>query len=192
MDKGFTSEVRDTAMIIRFDRPKIRNPLSTPVLDALAEALGSVGASEGIKKIIFTGSNGVFASGADLWEIAALPPQMAAKFATRGQELMARIVALPQTTIAVINGYCLGGALDLALSCERRIASNHAVFCHPGTGLGIITGWGGTQRLPRLVGSALALEIFFTAKRIDAAEALRIGLIDEISADPLAAAMNSV
>ena len=75
---------------------------------------------------------------------------------------------------------------------ERRIASNHAVFCHPGTGLGIITGWGGTQRLPRLVGSALALEIFFTAKRIDAAEALRIGLIDEISADPLAAAMNSV
>jgi enoyl-CoA hydratase/carnithine racemase len=89
-------------------------------------------------------------------------------------------------TIAVINGFCFGGALDLALSCHVRIASPGAIFSHPGVNLGIITGWGGTQRLPRLVGEAKALEMFLTAKRVDAAEALRIGLIDKISENPLA------
>jgi enoyl-CoA hydratase len=82
---------------------------------------------------------------------------------------------------AFVNGFCFGGALDLALSCKKRIAAPNATFCHPGANLGIMTGWGGTQRLPRLIGEAKALEMFLTAKRVDAIEALRIGLVDEIS-----------
>jgi len=97
---------------------------------------------------------------------------------------MQKIIDLQPATIAAINGYCYGGALDLALACDRRIASPKATFCHPGVGLGIITGWGGTQRLPRLIGTANASMMFFTAMPIDAKEALRIGLIDEIKKDP--------
>jgi enoyl-CoA hydratase/carnithine racemase len=99
---------------------------------------------------------------------------------------MKKIADAKQTTIAVINGFCFGGALDLALACDKRIASPNAVFSHPGANLGIVTGWGGTKRLPRLVGEAKALEIFLTAKRVAAVEALRIGLIDKISENPLA------
>jgi enoyl-CoA hydratase/carnithine racemase len=102
---------------------------------------------------------------------------------------MTQIAGMPQTTVAAINGYCFGGALDLALACQKRIAVPNATFCHPGTGLGIITGWGGTQRLPRLVGRANALMMFFTATPINATEALRIGLIDGTASDPLEAAM---
>jgi enoyl-CoA hydratase/carnithine racemase len=94
---------------------------------------------------------------------------------------MQKINDLDQTTTAAINGYCHGGALDLALACDRRVASPNATFCHPGVGLGIITGWGGTQRLPRLVGATNASMMFFTAKPINAEEALRIGLIDAIT-----------
>jgi enoyl-CoA hydratase len=109
----------------------------------------------------------------------------AAEFARRGQDLMAKIAILPQTTIAAINGFCFGGALDLALACDTRISSPVATFAHPGAGLGIMTGWGGTQRLPRLIGQANALELFFTASPIDAARALSLGLIDKIVDDPL-------
>jgi Enoyl-CoA hydratase/carnithine racemase len=87
---------------------------------------------------------------------------------------------MPQETRALINGACYGGALDLALACDRRIASSSATFCHPGVGLGIMTGWGGTQRLPRLVGEANAFELLFTATPISAETAFRIGLIDKI------------
>jgi enoyl-CoA hydratase/carnithine racemase len=99
---------------------------------------------------------------------------------------MSKINASEKETIAAVNGFCFGGALDLALACDKRIASPNAVFSHPGANLGIITGWGGTQRLPRLVGEAKALEMFMTAKRVAANEALKIGLIDKISENPLA------
>ncbi len=98
---------------------------------------------------------------------------------------MSRIAALPQITVAAINGYCFGGALDFALACKRRIASPNATFSHPGVGLGIITGWGGTQRLPRLIGEASALEMFFTAAPIMADHAFKFGLVDGIADDPL-------
>jgi enoyl-CoA hydratase/carnithine racemase len=102
--------------------------------------------------------------------------------------MIARIEA---KTIAAVNGYCYGGALDLTLACDSRIASPNAEFCHPGGGLGIMTGWGGTQRLPRLVGEAAALELFLTGKRVSADEALRFGLIVRIADDPTAAAIDS-
>jgi enoyl-CoA hydratase/carnithine racemase len=104
---------------------------------------------------------------------------------------MSKIASAPQKTIAAINGFCFGGALDLALACDIRIASTNAVFSHPGVGLGIITGWAGTQRLPRLVGQANALEIFLTAGRIKADEAFRIGLVDVVTNDPLSVALES-
>ena len=94
---------------------------------------------------------------------------------------MNKISASEKQTIAAVNGFCFGGALDLALSCDKRIAAPNAEFSHPGANLGIMTGWGGTQRLPRLIGEANALEMFMTAKRVSAEEALRIGLIDAVS-----------
>jgi enoyl-CoA hydratase/carnithine racemase len=99
---------------------------------------------------------------------------------------MNKIATSKKETAAAINGFCFGGALDLALACNKRIASPDAMFSHPGAKLGIITGWGGTQRLPRLIGEAKALEMFLTAKRVNAVEALRIGLIDKISKNPVA------
>src|SRR5690606_29730437 len=134
-------------------------------------------------------TDNIFASGANLREIAVVDSATARGFAERGQRLMGMIADLPQTNIAAINGPCFGGALDLALACDIRIASPNATFCHPGAGLGIITGWGGTQRLPRLVGRANALEMFFTASPIDSARALQIGLVHAFADEPVAAAM---
>lgn len=176
-----------TSVIIRFARPEIRSPLSVAVLDAIERLIDRLG--DEVKRLVFTGVGDVFASGADLREISALTKGTARDFALRGQKLMNRIATTERETTAAINGFCFGGALDLALACESRIASPEAMFCHPGARLGIITGWGGTQRLPRLIGEANALEMFFTASPISATDALRIGLVDEIAADPVLAAL---
>ncbi len=179
-------------LVIRFNRPAIRSPLSIDVLKRLDFVLDNVLTDESIKAIIFTGTGDVFASGADLREIAETNAQKAKEFAIRGQKLMAKISRLQQKTIAAINGYCYGGALDLALVCDLRIAAQDATFSHPGAGLGIITGWGGTQRLPRLIGQAKALEMFFTVTPVTADEALRIGLIDIISNDIIAESLTNI
>jgi enoyl-CoA hydratase len=185
MSNALVVEYFQKTIVVRFNRPEIRSPLSIFVLEELGEILGKIRESSNIETVVFTGTGDVFASGADLREIAAVKPETAAEFALRGQDLMNEISRLTQTTVAAINGFCFGGALDLALSCDRRIAAPRATFSHPGANLGIITGWGGTQRLPRLVGEARAMEMFFTAKRVDAVEALRIGLIDRIADNPL-------
>ncbi len=166
--------------IIRFNRPKLRSPLSVAVLVELHSIVDELSLQTDVETVVFTGVDDVFASGADLREIAKVTAETAREYAQRGQNLMQKISELPQMTIAFVNGFCFGGALDLALSCDKRIATPNALFCHPGANLGIMTGWGGTQRLPRLVGEAFALEMFLTAKRVDADEALRVGLIDEI------------
>jgi len=186
---GFLVEDIDDALVIRFNRPEIRNPLSSDVIVGLSKLLGQVETSS-MSKVIFTGSGAAFASGADLREIANLTPYDVREFAERGQSLMKRIEDLPITTVAAINGYCFGGGLDLALACKKRFASHDTLFCHPGVGLGIITGWGGTQRLPRLVGEGPAMEMLLTASRLTAKEAMRIGLVDELADDVLIAALN--
>ena len=180
----------DDAFIVRFTQPEIRNPLSREVVERLHEIVDSI--DNGATKVIFTGSGDAFASGANLNEIAALSSDDAPEFARLGQSLMNKVASLPQKTIAAINGHCFGGALDLALSCDMRIASPNARFAHPGAGLGIITGWSGTQRLPRLIGNANANEMFFTASPIDAERALHIGLIDEIADEVLKSALKTV
>ena len=185
-------ECDGAATILRFCTPALRNPLSIFVINQIEAALDSIAMGVARERLIFTGSDGIFASGADLREIAKLDGGTSRPFAERGQQLMDRIADLPQVTIAAINGPCYGGALDLALACDVRIASPNASFCHPGTGLGIITGWGGTQRLPRLVGQAVAFEMFFTASPINAERAKNTGLIDLIAKDPVEAAMKFV
>jgi enoyl-CoA hydratase/carnithine racemase len=175
------------AAVITFNRPEIRSPLSIEILESLIDTLVSL---LGVERLVFTGAGDVFASGADLREIALVDGSTAREFAERGQRLMSLITTFPGHTVAAVNGYCYGGALDLSLACATRIASPNAEFCHPGANLGIMTGWGGTQRLPRLIGEAAALEMFMTAKRITADEALRIGLVDEIDVDPLSKALD--
>ncbi|HEV2914996.1 MAG TPA: enoyl-CoA hydratase/isomerase family protein [Pyrinomonadaceae bacterium] len=171
---------RPPLAIIRLNRPAERNPLSVSTLNQLDSALSALLARTDIKSIIFTGTGDVFASGANIREIGELAPASARDFARRGQMLFERIAGASQLTIAAVNGYCMGGALDLALACDLRYASRDAVFAHPGARLGIITGWGGTQRLPRLVGMSNALEILLTARRVSASEALKIGLVNRV------------
>ena len=139
--------------------------------------------------LVIAGNNRFFSVGADLREIASLDGPFAHEFAKMGQDLMTAIERFPAPVYAAISGYCMGGGLDLALACHHRIASPHAVFGHRGAALGLITGWGGTQRLPRLVGKALALEMFVAAEKITAQQALHIGLIDAMADDPVAEAV---
>ncbi|MGI8655410.1 MAG: enoyl-CoA hydratase/isomerase family protein [Pyrinomonadaceae bacterium] len=183
-------EIRKSSLaIVRLNRPAERNPLSVATLEALNKAVDELIQHSDITSIIFTGTEDAFASGADIRELACLTPATAKEFALRGQRLFQKIADASQLTIAAINGYCMGGGLDLALACDFRCASHDAVFAHPGARLGIITGWGGTQRLPRLVGADSALEIFTTAKRLTAAEALGIGLVNGVGETVLACAV---
>lgn len=174
------TEVTDNIAIVRFDRPAQRNSLSLSTLQELDKALTAVLTRESLKAIIFTGTDDVFASGADIRELTQLNPSSALQFAKLGQTVFQRIADARQVTIAAINGYCMGGALDLALSCKIRVASKNAIFSHPGAKRGIITGWGGTQRLPRIIGKSQAMDIFTTARLLRSDEALKMGLVTSV------------
>ena len=176
-------EERDSIAVVRLNRPAERNALTTPLLERLTEIVSALREREDISTIIFTGSAGVFASGADIRELSGLTPEGARVFALCGQRLMRMIAEAGQLTLAAIDGYCMGGGLDLALACDVRCASPGSVFAHPGARLGIITGWGGTQRLPHLIGATQALEMFLTARRFTGEEALELGLVGRLG-DP--------
>jgi enoyl-CoA hydratase len=176
-------EERDSLAIVRLNRPGERNSLSRSTLEELEKILSALTERRELKAIIFTGTGDVFASGANIRELSSLTPESARAFAHLGQRVFQKIADARALTIAAVNGYCMGGGLDLALACNLRVASTGAVFAHPGARLGIITGWGGTQRLPRLIGTARALEMFTTARRLTSVEAYEIGLINRIG-DP--------
>jgi len=142
-----------------------------------------------VKPLIITGNERFFSAGADLNEIVALDGPSAFVFGKMGQALMDAIDRFPAPVFAAVHGYCMGGGLDLALACDFRIASPHAVFGHRGAALGLMTGWGGTQRLPRLVGRARALEMFIAAEKLHAQQALAFGLVDAVVQNPLAEAV---
>jgi enoyl-CoA hydratase/carnithine racemase len=144
------------------------------------------------RPIVITGNQKFFSAGADLQEIVQLDGPNAYAFSRLGQSLMAEIASFPAPVYAAISGYCLGGGLDLALACHWRVASPHAVFGHRGAALGLMTGWGGTQRLPRLVGKSRALEMFVAAEKVHAREALEIGLIDLVADDPVAESIRRI
>jgi enoyl-CoA hydratase len=179
-ERALVVEERAAIAIVRFNRPAERNALSVATLEELDSIVSVLTTRANINSIIFTGTGDVFAAGADIRELSRLTAEAAGEFAARGQRLFQKIADARQLTIAAVNGFCMGGALDLALACDLRCAAPRAVFAHPGARLGIITGWGGTQRLPRLIGTARALEMFATAKRVGADEAYEMGLVSKL------------
>ena len=183
---AIVTEIDGAIAVIRFSRPRERNPLSLQTLHELQSGLFELALRRDVRAIIITGTDDVFASGANIRELAQLDSTSAHNFSRLGQRIFQSIADASQITIAAINGYCMGGALDLALACDIRVASPTAIFAHPGASLGIITGWGGTHRLPLVIGRTRALELFATARRIDSTEALSIGLVTAV-ADPVLA-----
>jgi enoyl-CoA hydratase len=190
----FRIESAGPARILRLTSPDGINRLTCACVLALISAIADLKCErkEQVFPLVITGNPHFFSVGADLNEIAALTGPEAYEFSAMGQSLMAAIASYRAPVIAAIEGHCMGGGLDLALACHRRIAAPHAVFGHRGAALGLMTGWGGTQRLPRLIGKSRALELFIAAEKISAARAHAIGLVDAIAADPVASAIRTV
>ena len=186
----FQLEEQHSVPILRLQSEIETNRLTLAGVLALTSGIGSLAGDP--RPLVIAGNQRFFSAGAELSEIAALDGPTAYEFAKAGQTLMAGIAHFPAPVYAAISGYCMGGGLDLALACHRRIASPHAIFGHRGAALGLITGWGGTQRLPRLIGRGRALQMFVAAEKIAAVEALRIGLLDAIASDPVAAAVQQI
>ncbi|RMG49585.1 MAG: enoyl-CoA hydratase/isomerase family protein [Acidobacteria bacterium] len=166
--------------VVRLHRPHALNTLSIATLEELTRAFDGLGRRPDMRAVILTGSGEAFAAGADIREVAALNGLDALAFAERGQRLCRLIERCPSVVIAAIDGYCFGGGLDVAMACHLRYASARSLFAHPGARIGIMTGFGGTWRLPRLVGKSRALELFLTGKRLTAQQALAWGLIHRV------------
>jgi enoyl-CoA hydratase/carnithine racemase len=186
----FHLEDHDGVRVLRLQSNDGTNRLTQACLLALSNELRDLMRKP--EPLIIAGNQRFFSAGADLREIAALTGSEAYEFSELGQALMNAIERFPAPVCAAISGYCMGGGLDLALACRRRIASPDAVLGHRGTALGLITGWGGTQRLPRLVGKAKALEIFVAAEKIRSTDAVRYGLVDVVAEDPVAEAARQI
>jgi enoyl-CoA hydratase len=183
----FQVERTHGATILRLTSQDGTNRLTRVCITSLAGAVRELARDP--RPLIITGNQKFFSTGADLNEIVALSGPEAFTFSKTGQMMTDAVDEFPALVIAAVNGYCMGGGLDLALACDCRIASPHAIFGHRGAALGLITGWGGTQRLARLVGRARAIEMFVAAEKVDAAHALRYGLVDAIAEDPVATAL---
>jgi enoyl-CoA hydratase/carnithine racemase len=181
-------EERQGIRILSLQSEDGTNRLTQAVVLSMTETLRHLAASP--RPLIITGNGRFFSAGADLNEIAALNGPDAYAFSKMGQQLMHSIENFPAPAYAAIFGYCMGGGLDLALACHQRLASPNAVFGHRGAAFGLITGWGGTQRLPRLIGKARAFEIQLCADKVLASRALEIGLVNAIAHDPVAEAMH--
>jgi enoyl-CoA hydratase/carnithine racemase len=182
----FHFEKHDGVRVLRLRSDDGTNRLTRACVLALTKGFRDL--AHKLQPLIVTGNRRFFSAGADLSEIVALTGPEAYEFSRLGQALMTAIESFPAPVYAAVSGYCMGGGLDLALACHRRIASPHAVLGHRGAALGLITGWGGTQRLPRLVGKAKALEMLVAAEKLHASDALRYGLIDTVAEDPVAEA----
>ena len=149
----------------------------------LAGVLGELEAASGISVVVFEASGRVFIAGADINELRSLNEETAYANSREGQSLMNRVAALPATTIVAIHGACAGGGCELALACDMRVATANARIGLPETGIGIIPGWGGTVRAPRILGSASARRLILTGELVDAATALQLGLVDSVADD---------
>jgi enoyl-CoA hydratase/carnithine racemase len=187
MQTFFKIDSTGDVTVLRLQSADATNRLTRSFVLALTEGVHELARNP--KPLIITGNTHFFSAGADLAEIAALTGPSAHEFSKMGQSLMNAIEKFPAPVYAAISGYCMGGGLDLALACHRRIASPHAIFGHRGAALGLITGWGGTQRLPRLVGQGCALEMLVAAEKLHACEAVRVGLVNAVAEDPVAQAV---
>ena len=186
----FEIESSGKSRILRLISPDNTNRLTRACVLALTEEIRALAIDA--RPLVIAGNRHFFSVGADLNEIAALTAPEAYEFSALGQTLMNAVAAFPAPVIAAVEGHCMGGGFDLALACHRRIAVPHAVFGHRGAALGLITGWGGTQRLPRLIGKGRALELFIAAEKVSAQRALAIGLISAIADDPITEALRQL
>lgn len=175
------TENRDGVLIVTIDRPKVLNALNAQTVGEIGEAFEAARDDDSVKAVIVTGGGEkAFVAGADINELARMTPISGKATASKGQGVFFDIERFPKPVIAAINGYALGGGCELALACHIRIASENAQIGLPEVTLGIIPGYGGTQRLARLVGKGKALEIICTADRIGAADAEKIGLVNRV------------
>ncbi len=176
-------EVKDSIGMITLHRPKALNALNTELLQELSDLLDRIKEDTSIGIVIITGSGEkAFVAGADIAEMQPLTAIEGRNFGKIGQDVFNKLESLPQPVIAAINGFALGGGCELAMACDIRIASEKAKFGQPEVSLGITPGFGGTQRLPRLVGKGRGKELIYTGDIIDAGEAYRIGLVNKVAA----------
>ncbi len=165
---------------LTISRPEALNALNSQVLDELDKAIDEVSANKELRVLIVTGEGRSFVAGADIKEMATLSPIEGKEFGKKGLGVFRKLEKLEIPTIAAVNGFALGGGCELAMSCDFRIANEKATFGQPEVGLGILPGFGGTQRLQRLVGQGWAKYLIYTARNIKAPKALEIGLVQEV------------
>lgn len=175
-----TFVVNDRVATLTVNRPDKLNALNAATIGELEQAIVEVTSRDDIGGLIVTGAGKAFIAGADISELAKQTPVDAKNRALRGQRIFAMFERSRKPVIAAVNGFALGGGCELAMSCHFRIASEFAKFGQPEVKLGICPGYGGTQRLPRLIGKGRALQLLLTGEMIDAAEALRIGLVNQV------------
>jgi enoyl-CoA hydratase len=174
-------DVKDQVARVTLNRPQVLHALNTAVFDELEAVMRALAKDPGVRVILLTGAGEkAFAAGADINEIAELDAASGKAKSRRGQEVFRFIETCGKPVIACINGFALGGGCELAMACTMRLASETARLGQPEVKLGLVPGYGGTQRLPRLVGQPMALKLMLTSEIIGAAEALRIGLVDEV------------
>ena len=174
-------ETRDDVTIVTINRPDKLNALNDRTVEELEAAFTAIGADPATRGVILTGAGEkAFVAGADIAELATQSPVSGRERSLRGQRVLDRIERLGKPVIAAVNGFALGGGCELAMACHVRVASENAKLGTPEVKLGIMCGYAGTQRLPRLVGKGRALEMLLTGEMVDAAEALRIGLVNRV------------
>jgi enoyl-CoA hydratase len=167
--------------VLTIDRPDAMNALDVPTLSALRDALNDAAADEEVRVVVLTGAGEkAFAAGADIKYMSGLDVGQAKEWGALGHDCTRLLETIPQPTIAAVNGFALGGGCELALACDLRYASSSARLGQPEINLGIIPGWGGTQRLARVCGVGVAKELILTGRLVDAEEALRIGLVSAV------------
>lgn len=174
-------EKKGNIAVATINRPKALNALNSQVLEDLNELVDLVAADEEIRALVLTGcGEKAFVAGADIAEMSTLDKAGGEAFGKKGNDVFRKLETLPIPTIAAVNGFALGGGCELSMSCDIRICADTAVFGQPEAGLGITPGFGGTQRLARLVGPGMAKQMIYSAKNIKADEALRIGLVNAV------------
>jgi enoyl-CoA hydratase len=176
-------DVRDGVTFLTLNRPSVLNALNATTLRELNEAIGAIRNDDAVRAVVLTGAGEkAFAAGADIQELSQVDAAQGRELALRGQAVFRAIETCTKPVIACINGFALGGGCELALACHLRIASETARLGQPEVKLGLIPGYGGTQRLSRLVGKGVALQMVLTGEMISAADAFRIGLVNEVVA----------
>ncbi|HEX3437148.1 MAG TPA: enoyl-CoA hydratase-related protein [Pseudacidobacterium sp.] len=175
------TEARGPVAVVTLNRPKVLNALNGATLRELDASITELAANDSVRAILLTGAGEkAFAAGADIQELAKVSAVEGQELALRGQQVFDRIENCGKPVIACVNGFALGGGCELAMACTFRIASETAKFGQPEVKLGLIPGYGGSQRLPRLIGKGAALKVLLTGEMISAAEALRLGLVEEV------------